>query len=235
MEPTQKKSAGCLKFGLYVVVGLVSVSFIFSLIADPIGPSGTDHAAIHKEAVRQVAVEDRESIVLDSIRQIEISELITKTLKPLKVSKDEFEETAFYYGNSKPYSNTNNLYAYMPYSKGKLPGLRLKLQYAGDDWLFFNKAELKVDERKMEIKGLGSVDRDNSGGKVWEWVDLDISSSNFQSINNLTVMRMVASSKKTTLRLSGDKYRKDRTISPKEKRSIKMVLDAYDKITEAMD
>ena len=66
-------------------------------------------------------------------------------------------------------------------------------------------------------------DTDNSGGVVWEWIDVPVDESLLIGIHNL------ASSELTTckLRLSG-KYTDERDITPTEKAAFQQVLDAYE-------
>jgi hypothetical protein len=78
----------------------------------------------------------------------------------------------------------------------------------------------------MSLAGMGQVNRDNDAGLVWETADSSIDGK-YDEAKNLAIMRKIAISKSTVIRLSGDK-RKDRTITSKEKKSMRDILAAYD-------
>jgi hypothetical protein len=56
--------------------------------------------------------------------------------------------------------------------------LRLKMSYTGDDWIFFENAYLSYDgiTREFPFNKYKDKESDNSGGDVWEWIDLSVSS-----------------------------------------------------------
>jgi hypothetical protein len=227
METQPKKPYGCLKTILYLFVGLLALSFIAELFSeDEVKLSDFPANKISPGFLARIDSTKKAKADQDSIsKELAIKE-DKKHLRGLRVSKDDFDNVAFYYGGSIPYVNTNRLYLYMSYQEGHLPGLRLRVQYAGDSWIFWNEAEVKVDGKKMSLLGMGKVDRDNDAGLVWETTDSPIDGRH-DGANNLAVMRKIAMSKTTVIRLSGDK-RKDRTITSKEKKSMRDILAAYD-------
>lgn len=212
----------------YVILGLTGFSIIGQMLPDTGSTTSTPSTSQGEAIARNNAEEDsiaKARAVEDSLKMAEA----VKMLKRMKVKKDEFEDVAFYYGNNIiPYINTSRIYLYMPYKEGGRPGLRMKIQYSGEDWIFWNEAEVKVDGEKFNLYGMGSVKRDNDGGEVWETTDSQVGESGgMDGKANLEVIRKIANSKKTLLRLSG-KYRKDRTITSSEKKAMKEVLEVYD-------
>lgn len=101
--------------------------------------------------------------------------------------------------------------------------LRLKMSYNGDDWIFFETAYLSYDGNTKQIYFNKYDDKksDNSGGGVWEWIDISVDSS------LLAFLREMVNGKSLKMRLSG-KYTKTRSLSSNEIRALKDVLLAYD-------
>ena len=101
--------------------------------------------------------------------------------------------------------------------------LRLKMSYAGDDWIFFENALLSYDgnTQKIYFDEYKEKKSDNSGGGVWEWIDISVDN------DLLSFLRKMVNGKSPKMRLSG-KYTKTHTLSAKEINAIKDVLLAYD-------
>ena len=66
---------------------------------------------------------------------------------------------------------------------------------------------------------------DNSGGNVWEWIDVSVD----KGLENF--LREFAKSKNAKMRFSG-KYTKTRTLTYNERRGIIDVLNGYDALNE---
>lgn len=233
---TKSSNSGCLKIALYVFIAFVVLGIIGSLIGDDPQKLTSDGMPYPTDSLGIAKMDsiERARTINDSIAITQSEAKVKKILKGLRVKTDDFEEVSFYYGGGViPYTNINRLFLYMPYKDGSRPSLRMKVQYAGEDWIFWNEAELKVDGEKMSLLGMGTVDRDNDGGKVWEFTDSRVDRNSMDDENNLRVIREVATSKTTTIRLSG-KYRNDRTITNSEKKAMREILEAYDSIMEEL-
>ena len=219
-QPTPKKSGGCLKTGLFVVVGFFALFFIVGLV----GNMAEDVASVDVlELSDEEIAAARELSVKDSTERADALQTAEKLTDKLKTKTDDFEESTYYYGNNIiPYTNTNRLLLYMGKQPDSRPWLRLRVQYAADDWLFVEGVELKIDGQRRELRGLGRFERDNDAGQIWEWSDTK------PSEYNLGVLSEVANSKKTTIRYNGSQYRKDRTITSSEKKALREVLAAFD-------
>jgi len=144
-----------------------------------------------------------------------------KLLKSFKVSKDEFEGTEFYRDKRTPYySNVNFIYPYIG-KKEDHYWLRIKFQYAADDWLFINRAILLIDGEKYTVTG--NWQRDNNSC-IWEWLDILVEAK------ERNILGKISNAKSVKIRYQGSKYYKDRTITCKEKSIIKKTLEIYDSL-----
>lgn len=133
---------------------------------------------------------------------------------------DKIEAITWYQDKSSPmHANANGAYIYMG-DKGETAWLRLRVQFHSDDWLFIKSATFVINGEK---RGLieGRWERDNSGGKVWEWSDSSVGDE------QLGLLKAMASAKEVIIRFDGAKYRRDRTLNKSELSSIKNVLKAY--------
>lgn len=101
--------------------------------------------------------------------------------------------------------------------------LRLLMSYKGEDWIFFEKAYLSYEGNTIQIPfdKYKEKDSDNSGGYVWEWIDVKVDSS------LLSFLKDFSNGKSQKMRLSG-KYVKTRNLSVKEVKALQDVLLAYD-------
>jgi len=141
----------------------------------------------------------------------------------MRTKYDEVKEITWHFDKASPkYDDTKNFLLYIGKDKNNDCWLRLRIRYAADDWLFIKKYILKIDDYTYTIlPGDFNVQRDNSGGRIWEWYDKTPSKSDIEAI------KAIINSKKTILRYEGDQYHYDRNISQQEKQSLQNVLDAY--------
>ena len=144
----------------------------------------------------------------------------------LKTEKDEVEGITWYEPSSWPtYSNTR-CYV-LPYI-GEQDGnrwLKCKVDYAGDDWVFFTQIVINVDGEKRDTVSFnyGDVTRDTAiGAKLYEAADFTPTSS------QISLLRDIASSQKTIIRFQGSDFYYDFTVPDKDKQGINDVLDAYE-------
>ena len=142
-------------------------------------------------------------------------------MSSFKVNKDEFNNTAYYRDKRTPYySNINFIYPYIGNENDRY-WLRLKFQYAADDWLFIEKIMIKTDTKDYTL--YGRFERDNNSD-IWEWHDIA------PDEGDIFMLRDIANSKKAMVRYQGSKYHADRTLTSKEKSIITKTLDIYDKL-----
>ena len=103
------------------------------------------------------------------------------------------------------------------------------MSYVGDDWIFFENAYLSYDgnTKSIPFKKYEDKDSDNSGGEVWEWIDIEVKD------DLLDFLREMVNGKSVKMRLCG-KYSKTRDLSASEIKAIKDVLLAYDVLKEEL-
>ena len=89
--------------------------------------------------------------------------------------------------------------------------------------MFFENAYLSYDEntRKIIFDKYDNKESDNSGGSVWEWIDVSVDEY------LLAYLEEMIKGKSIKMRLDG-KYTKTRNLSANEINGIKDVLLAYD-------
>lgn len=98
--------------------------------------------------------------------------------------------------------------------------LRFMFMYYGSDWLFVKKLEVKCGGQRFTIPfEYSEVKRDNSGGDVWEWVDMPATSE------QMGLLRCVADTQNEVFyNIEGNDYRKEVTMSKKQQEAIKETL-----------
>ena len=144
--------------------------------------------------------------------------------KRMRFSEDEVLGNLFLEDKSSPaYIDEKGFFAYIAYSSGYQPLLRLKIQYAGSDYIFWNKLTTNVDGLIFAVKfSYWDVKRDVGPYKAWEWVDAVPSDETTQMLD------LIAKSEKTVIRLEGSQFSSDRVLSASEKTAIANVLTVYD-------
>lgn len=143
----------------------------------------------------------------------------TGALAKMKKTVDKMEDITWYTDKTTPETNNrNNIHLYIGQKSGNAL-LRIKYQYASDDWLFIRKFMIKTDSQKFDRDG--RFERDHHHGKIWEWMDTPATKEDLQMV------KAIISSKEATVRYNGAKYYDDRTISAAEKKAMQNVLDAY--------
>ena len=150
---------------------------------------------------------------------------LANATKKMRENYDDIRGISWYYDKSSPQyvDSRTNFHAYIGKKSGS-PWLRLVIQYVADDWLFIEKYIIKVDGRIYEINEnkYGEIETDNGGGDIWEWLDRIVGPKEFQ------IIKAVAYGKDVKIRFQGKKYRRDRTVTNKEKMALRNVLDAYE-------
>lgn len=150
-------------------------------------------------------------------------------IKKLKKNYDDVENITWYENPYFVHYNNRNLTSLYIGHQGSTAWLRLKMSYQGDEWIFFKQAYLSYDGNTKEIFFDEYRDKksDNSGGGVWEWIDVSVSDE------VEAFLREFENSKNAKMRLSG-KYTRTRTLSLNERQGIKDVLNAYDLLKQGI-
>lgn len=195
-----------------------------------------DVSKYHPTSLERVRIDSLYAVLLDKIEKKEALEKAekerkekekNKTLDRLKKNYDDVSGIIWY---ENPYfvhyNNVNKTSIYLGVS-GNTLFMRLKMSYSGSDWIFFEHAYLSYDGKTLEIPFDRYSDRkdDNSGGEVWEWIDVKA------SISIRVFLRELVASQQPKMRLSG-KYSKTRNLSSSEIKAIKDVLAGFDILSE---
>ncbi|MEI8022367.1 MAG: hypothetical protein WCH39_29425, partial [Schlesneria sp.] len=104
------------------------------------------------------------------------------------------------------------------------PGpLKMRVCYSADDWIFVESVSVSVDETPSKIDlRYAKWFRDNNEKRVWEWCDVAVNH------NTLEALRTVLTEYDVTLRVSGDKFFRDRDLTAIERGRMMTVLTAYE-------
>lgn len=105
--------------------------------------------------------------------------------------------------------------------EGTEKDLTIRISYFGDNWVFFNNIIFNIDGEKSEISNfaLGSPRREVTALGVWETYVLSYNGYK-------TLIDKIINSKKTIMRLSGDKS-VDYVITEEQKQAMQRMLDYY--------
>lgn len=150
-------------------------------------------------------------------------------LAGLRKDEDKVRGLAFYYPSAFPFYSdywaADQRSFVLPYlgKEGDRVWLRLVCNYTADDWVFFKQITFAVDdERYTKYFNYFDVTRDNAYGDVWEYIDVDVSESNYEEI-----LSAIADSNETIIRFEGDNYYRDFTVSAGDKEAIRQMLTVY--------
>jgi len=175
---------------------------------------------IAEEKRRKKEKEEKERKVREEKRKL------ANATKKMRKTYDDVEGISWYRDRTSPrYNNYNGFFAYIGKRDGSHnPWLRLRIQYAADDWLFIEQYIIKVDGVTYTIneQEYGEIETDNGSGGIWEWLDRSVSNK------ELEIIKAVANGKKVKIRFVGKQYRKDKNITSKQKLALRNVLDAYE-------
>lgn len=143
-------------------------------------------------------------------------------VRKLNTEVDKVEGVTWYKHPNQPrYLNSRStVYLYIGRRDQGRPWLRMKVQYAADDWLFVDSVDAWHDGIKEPLV-TGYFERDNNTS-IWEWVD--VSPQDYQ----LLVLESLANADEAILRFNGQQYRRDVTLSSADKRALREVLEAYE-------
>jgi hypothetical protein len=161
----------------------------------------------------------------DEVEPTKSPEEIKQALSGLRERKDEVRDISFFYAQStSEFVDENDVYVYFSKSKdGVISNPRLKIQYAGDDWVFIDKYTINADGEIFEITPeYSEVVRDNNSNGVWEYYETYIDK------DTIDMVRKIANAEKVIIRSSGESRHYDMTLSKQQKQAMQKVLKAYE-------
>lgn len=142
----------------------------------------------------------------------------------LRRERDEVNGITFYKAPEVSMTSVANYWGlYLGLPDNGPPYLRFMFMYTAEDWLFIRGITLNVDGQKLPDVPLnwGQVERDNGGGRIWEWYDESVDD------DMIPLFERLIRSKKTIIRYEGTQYRKDKILSALEKEGMRKILTAY--------
>lgn len=168
-------------------------------------------------------------------RKQEIKIELNEKLKGLPFEQDDVEGTTYILNSYlENYTNTYQFYPYLATNTNINNenfldnfdlNLLLRISYEGQDWLFVDSMTIKTDNDKYELN-MSLDKRDNSGGSVWEWRQLQ------NREIDINMLEDMMNSNSVTIRLKGRQYYDDRELTYNEKEALKQIIPIYNLYSE---
>jgi hypothetical protein len=216
LEKRKSINKKILKFGCLPII----IFFILILIIANFSDSPETEKNNEKSTtINEQDVKENQRIE-DSLNTVKLQnkEKAKKELNTFRKNIDEFKGTTFYEDPRIPnFVNTNFIFPYIGEKENEF-WLRLKFQYASEDWLFIQKGIFLIDGEQFVVTG--NWERDNNA-EIWEWLDIIVGESEEK------ILEKIANSKSAKIRYEGMQYHDDREITNKEKNIIKKTLELY--------
>lgn len=197
--------------------------------------SGSSEAKTGKELIEKANIEIEKLAEAKkkekAVRERKEKQRLANATKKMRKKYDDMNGTTWYRDRTSPqYTNYNGFFAYIGDDETSKPWLRLRIQYAADDWLFIEKYIIKVDGKTYTIteEKYGEIETDNGSGGIWEWLDRTVDSDEYE------IIKAVANGKNVKIRFVGKQYHKDKTITSKQKLALRNVIDAYEALGGTM-
>lgn len=197
-----------------------------------IGEVSIDKTEQVRQAIAQYkGLSDEAKTHVDNIDvlQTAAATLAEKMLSGMDCDEDFVRGYNFYYPDAFPWGDT---YWYadqgcfvLPYlgTSSNDAWLRLVCNLNCYDWIFFTKITVAADDaRYYEYSNYFDVVRDNDGGEIWEYIDIDVGDYEIE------MLWAIANSTKTVVRFEGDDYYYDYTVTDSQKASIRDMLIVYE-------
>ncbi len=145
------------------------------------------------------------------------------SVKRLRKKEDKVSGVTWYQHPNQPrYTNSRSTAYFYLGRKGDAgrPWLRMRVQFTANKWLFVEEVVAWHDGVTEPLIS-GYFERDHNSD-IWEW--MDVNPDDYQ----ILVLRSLADADEAILRFKGRQYHKDVTLSAKDKKAIREVLEAYD-------
>lgn len=155
---------------------------------------------------------------------------ITALLKHMRSVTDEVTGITWYSSTTQPkYINTRSfLFPYIGKFDAGLLSLRIRFNYAGDDWIFFKKVTIVSDEMRYSYSfDYFDIQRDTAlGAYLHETADI------LAEPKDIHMLYDIANSKKTIVRFEGDYSQYDLTVSSADKQAVADLLKLYELLAQ---
>lgn len=155
--------------------------------------------------------------------------IVSSATKGLVLNRDKMEKVSFYSTKTRN-SRATRIECYIGLSDNEMPFLRIRATYFGEDWIFFDSVKAMVDDLVIYGRKFQRADvvRHNSGGSVWETADYVVGD------NELGALIAIARGKSSTVRFSGNEWRRDHEVTKNERRDIQRVLEVYAQLSDQL-
>ena len=166
----------------------------------------------------------------------EMSEKATTLLSAMDSDEDPFNGVTFYYPAGWSWYDENTWVAdqrsfilpYMGIDENNNVWLDVVYNYTGDDWVFWTSLTILADGEKFtQSYSSSQMVHDNSGGKVWEYID------DFPDAAGIDMLRAIANANEVLVRFQGRDYAVDITLSDTDKAAIRQTLEVFDALIAA--
>jgi hypothetical protein len=136
--------------------------------------------------------------------------------------KDEFDPDQVIWHRPKSASKyADEVYCYFSSAKGAPGALRFRIQFSGDELIFFGKVQFSIDGNAYEYIPSGTRTDIRSDGKIREWFDEPLRETGKELINAL------ANAQSAKIKFIGKQRSVIRTISTEQAGDIKRVVELY--------
>ena len=155
---------------------------------------------------------------------------IASLKKQMKIKYDKVENTTWYYDKTYPYYANQKAFDLYMGESGSTRWLRLKITYAANDWLFFNKIKVNIDGENYE-KSFNDFDIQRevvTGGGIYETIDIPYKGNEY-------LVGAIPVANKVIVRFEGKHNYYDMTLSNAKIQAFKRMLDLYDTLNACPD
>lgn len=170
-------------------------------------------------------IAESERIIIGSLVELKPDSAKIKELDKYFTRKfDEFKEITWIKPKSASrYRSSNDIYCYFMVNENEVPSnFRLVIQYYDDDWLFWGRCKISIDDEVFDFIPSKRPERDHSDGYVFEWSDEGVT-----HYSDIRLINALSNAKKAKIRFYGSQYYDDRQITQKQLTNIKRVLEYY--------
>lgn len=157
------------------------------------------------------------SMIYDVCERFNNNPELAALLIDKRIKKDEVD-LKYFIQPSDPLKD-NGIKFYIGFDD-KSEWLRLKIQYHGNDWLFVKSFKIAADDFRWQSP-VYEFGRDNAGGDVWEWLDIEPAGEEVSAAIKL------ANADRSILRFQGMNYNFDKTLSGVEKIGISEMISLF--------
>ncbi len=138
---------------------------------------------------------------------------------------DQVQDMTFYLPSAMPDYIDTRCYVipYIGMAKGST-WIVIRWNYTGEDWVFYDKVTIVAGTHRYSCNfDYWEINRDNSGGVVWETYDqLNVGTTDMKMLEAMTT------SEEVIVRFEGKHNVYDLTLSQSDKEAIRNVLTVYD-------